>query len=390
MVVDLSSFVVNLHQRRDASFYLFGEASQFVYRLCSRCFTPDTVPLESSWFHLMGFKTSEGKFKEVEDFLIRLKLSSKVAAASKIKAEGLLVGKKPDKATIQKTVNEVKSDFVQEALSFIKHVIEGVLHQVGLNSHLVQGLAAFNPQILFSRPIDVALRHFEVLYNTFLLRSWVTSADESYYREEYLGLIDHLRITYPADFNFTDLSADLIEFLMGVDFLRAKPRLLRLFKLCCLCITACSREFPPVTFGNIGLVGPHGRFTDVVLPGQSYLSGVPDSIPFCSQDSSLPKFSLLASDFGRAAFAPTYDPWDYVDTFGRSKIYKSLLSSYKVAAAGPQGNVVSLDPREVSPIPEQSALQIPSSTKRRRMGTTKSRSSSSSVTSVPTPSTSKK
>ena len=134
-------------------------------------------------------------------------------------------------------------------------MIEGVLHQVGLNSHLVQGLAAFNPQILFSRPIDVALRHFEVLYNTFLLRSCVTSADESSYREEYLGLIDHLRITYPADFNFTDLSADLIEFLMGVDFLRAKPRLLRLFKLCCLCITACSREFPPVIFGNIGLVG---------------------------------------------------------------------------------------------------------------------------------------
>ena len=234
MVVDLSSFVVNLHQRRDASFYLFGEASQFVYRLCSRCYTPDTVPLENSWFHLMGFKTAEGKFKEVEDFLIRLKRSSKVAAASKIKAEGLLVGKKPDKATIQKTVNEVKSDFVQEALSFIKHVIEGVLHQVGLNSHLVQGLAAFNPQILFSRPVDVALRHFEVLYSTFLLRSWVTSADESSYREEYLGLIDHLRITYPADINFTDLSADLIEFLMGVDFLRAKPRLLHLFKLCCL------------------------------------------------------------------------------------------------------------------------------------------------------------
>ena len=108
MGVDLSSFVVNLHQRRDASFYLFGEASQFVYRLCSRCITPDTVPLENSWFLLMGFKTAEGKFKEVEDFLIRLKLSSKVAAASKIKAEGLLVGKKPNKATIQKIVNEVR------------------------------------------------------------------------------------------------------------------------------------------------------------------------------------------------------------------------------------------------------------------------------------------
>ena len=335
MVADLSSFVINLQQRRDASFYLFGVASQFVYRLCSRCFTPDTVPLENPWFFLMGFKTAEGKFKEAEDFLIRVKLSSKVPSASKIEAEGLLVGKKPDKATIQKTVIEVRNDIVQEALSFIRHMIEGVLHQLGLNSLLVQGFAAFNPHILFGRPIDVALRHFELLYNTFLLRSWVTSADESSYREEYLGLIDHLWINYPADFNFTDLSADIIEFLMGVDYLRAKPRPLHLFKLCCLCITARSEEFSSVTFGNVGLIDPHGRFTDVVLPGQSYLSGVPDSIPFCSQDSSLSKLTLLASDFGRKAFAPTYDPWDYVDTFGRSKTYNALLSSYKVAVAGP-------------------------------------------------------
>ena len=105
-------------------------------------------------------------------------------------------------------------------------------------------------------------------------------------------------------------------------------------------------------------MGLHGRFTDVVLPGESYLSGVSDSVPFCSQDSSLSKFSLLASDFGRTAFAPTYDPWDYVDTFGCSKDYKALLSSHKVAVAGPQGNVVSLDPRETSPVPEKSALQI--------------------------------
>ena len=62
---------------------------------------------------------------------------------------------------------------------------------------------------------------------------------------------------------------------MGVDFLRAKSRLLHLFKLCCLSITARSGEFPSVTFGNIGPMGPHGRFADVVLPGQSYLSGDP-------------------------------------------------------------------------------------------------------------------
>ena len=119
-------------------------------------------------------------------------------------------------------------------------MLDGVLHQSGLNSHLVQGLAAFNSHILFSRPIDVALRHFELLYKTFLLRSWVTSADESSYREEYLGLLDHLRITYPADFNLIDLSAELMEFLMGVDFLCTKPRLLHIFKLCCVCITAHS------------------------------------------------------------------------------------------------------------------------------------------------------
>ena len=53
-----------------------------------------------------------------------------------------------------------------------------VLRQAGLCSNLVRGLAAFDPYIMVKRPTEVALRHFDLLYRTFQLRSWVSSAND--------------------------------------------------------------------------------------------------------------------------------------------------------------------------------------------------------------------
>ena len=47
------------------------------------------------------------------------------------------------------------------------------LAQSGLSSNIVEGLAAFDPHILFNRPIDVRLRHFDLLYSNFRLQTWV-------------------------------------------------------------------------------------------------------------------------------------------------------------------------------------------------------------------------
>ena len=163
MFPDVSSFVVNLQGRRDASFSLCGEVSRFVSKLCARCYLPETTPVENSWFLLLGFKVSEGKFITEEDFLVRFRLAAKIATASKQNAEVVHLNKKSEKVAIDKTAAEVTSSFVKEGLQFIQYLINQILSQTGMSSELIKGLAAFDPFVLFKRPSEVGLRHFEVL-----------------------------------------------------------------------------------------------------------------------------------------------------------------------------------------------------------------------------------
>ena len=105
---DVTSFVVKLNQRRDASFYLCGEVCRFIHKLCFRFYTPDTTPLENAWFVLLAFKTSEGKYMGVDEFLVRQKLTQKVNTASKQKAERIHSGSDSPPSAIQKTTETVK------------------------------------------------------------------------------------------------------------------------------------------------------------------------------------------------------------------------------------------------------------------------------------------
>ena len=306
MFPDVSDFVVNLQNRRDASFFLCEEVCRFVSKLCARCYLPETIPVENSWFLLLGFKVSEGKFITEKDFLVRFRLAAKIATASKQSAEVVHPNKKSKKAAIDETAAEVTSSFVKEGLQFIQYLINQVLSQAGLSSELIKGLAAFDPFVLFKRPSEVGLRHFEVLYSTFQLRSWVTSANENSCRDEYLALLDHLRVNYSPDFDLMESSTDLIDFLMGLEFFQTHEHLCYIFKLCCLCLTSRSPQYPPIMFGNVDTTGYRSRFADLVVPCQSYLSCVPDFIFSCCSDANLEKFAVLNASFERSAFSPEY------------------------------------------------------------------------------------
>ena len=211
----------------------------------------------------------------------------------------------------------------------------------------------------------------------------MSSADESIYHTGYLELLDYLRNTYPPNFDFTETSQNLIGFLMGLEFLQDRPRLLYLFELCCLCITTSSPTLPTVVIGDINHSDSKGRFSDVALPSQSYMVGVPDSVANCSSDDSMANFSLLSVDFGRSAFANDYDPWTFVDSFGRSRIYKSLLFSYKTASVALSISVRTVEEStSSSALSKQPALDIPSSTKRKRSESVGIKSTTYSVRSV--------
>ena len=377
-VSDVSSFVVNLRGRRDATFFLCGEVCRFISKLCSRCYLPETIPVENAWFLLLGFTISEGKFRNEEDFLIRLRLVNKVATASKQSAEIVHLNKKSEKAAIDKTADEATSSFAKEGLHFIQYLLKEVLNQTGLRSEIVKGLAAFDPFILFKRPSEVGLRHFDLLYATFQHRSWVSTDSEDACREEYIALLDHLRVSYFSDFDLFENSKDLIDFLMGLDFFQTHEHLLYLVKLCCLCLTSSSPQHSPVLFGSVDTTDYRVRFTDLILPCQSYLSSVPDSISGCVTDATLDKFSRLTVSFEQSAFAADYDPWTYVDVFERSKNYKSLLTSYKLVTSISVARSVRLEERSVSSVPDESALKFPSKLRRKRQGTSSSSLSSSS------------
>ena len=280
-----SSFSISTKQRRDASFFLCGEVSRYIHKLSSRCYTSDAIPLENSWFLLLGFQTSDGTFLSRDEFLIRLNISNKVTTASKRKAEGVHSGKRVERAILQKTTDTIKSEFVQDGLQYLQSLIREVLQQAGLSSNIIKGLAAFDPFILFKRPIEVALRHFDLLYDTFLRRSWVAAANQAACRDEYVSLLDYLRANYSPDFVVTDSARDLIDFLINLEILQSRSLLIYLFKLSCLCITTVSPQYPPVTVGRIDTSGYCDRFTDVVSPSQSYLSAVPGSVPYCSSDT---------------------------------------------------------------------------------------------------------
>ena len=108
----VTSFTVSLQYRRDSSFYLCGEVSQFLSSLCSRIYTPDTAPLANAWFLLLRFQTSEATFLPEDEYLIRLKMASKVTAASRARAEGPHFGKKTERSAILASAETAKTGFI--------------------------------------------------------------------------------------------------------------------------------------------------------------------------------------------------------------------------------------------------------------------------------------
>ena len=194
-------------------------------------YIPDTIPHENAWFLLLDLWTSEGKFMEVDEFLIRLEMANKVTAASNLKAAGLHFNKKSSKTAIDKTAEAAKTDFITSAKRFIEFLLGVVLQHTGLSSDIVKGLAAFDPYIILKRPTEVALCHFGILYSTFQLRPWVSAPNEVSCRDEYLALLDYLRTNHSSDFSLSGGPPDLVELFKWLKFFQSHEHICYLFNL---------------------------------------------------------------------------------------------------------------------------------------------------------------
>ena len=119
----------------------------------------------------------------------------------------------------------------------------------------------------------------------------------------------------------------MIAFLTPLPKLRARKHLFHLFQLSCLCLTEESIELPPVKFQGVNSSDPKSRLSDVILPAQSYLAQVHDSVTECTKEASLAKYQELDDKFSRGIVAG--DPWSHVDYFGRSHFLKILSTVFK-------------------------------------------------------------
>ena len=192
-------------------------------------------------------------------------------------------------------------------------------------------------------------------------------------------MLDYLRTYHSSNPSLTNDSADLIEFLMGLDFLQTREHLCYLFKLSCLCLTSVSPRYPAMVMGKVDTQGLQSRIADVVFPCERYLSEVSDSLALCCTDVNLENFSLLSASFGQSELCSDYDPWTYVDNFGRSSIYKPFMSSHRSVLSGAGTSAKDVTAADVSSVRYAPANRLPSDTKQRRMKRSQSRSRSSSV-----------
>ena len=174
-----------------------------------------------------------------------------------------------------------------------------------------------------------------------------------------IQLLDHLETTHPANFDTATGSSDLNQFLMGPYYLRYRGHSFYLFKFCSLCATSSSPQDPVISFGSTTTAGLRGRLSNVVLPSQSTLSGVPEAVSVWNRVDTLAKFALLAANFGRSAFMPEFNPWTYVDSFGCSKIYQLMSSSFKNVVAGSKVFPVRSGSKSIDTSLDRAALTVP-------------------------------
>ena len=97
--------------------------------------------------------------------------------------------------------------------------------------------------------------------------------------------------------NSPDGFTDSVKLLSAMPQLRNRLHLYRLFRLSCICLTEDTHLLPPVRFQDVDSQSPRCRLDDVLLLAESYLARVPDSIPVCTNETSLPNFRELEDHF---------------------------------------------------------------------------------------------
>ena len=165
------------------------------------------------------------------------------------------------------------------------------------------------------------------LYRSFTLRVWLENSPESDARDEYIDFQQCFRKKYSGMKDTPEVITDMVALLMDMPELKMRKHLFHTFQLSCLCLTTKLPELPAVKFPGSDCSDPRSRLLDVIMPAQSNLANVADSVAACTIEASLGTFKDLEARFSGGNVAG--NPWVHVDSFGKSNFHKALISVHE-------------------------------------------------------------
>ena len=324
---DTKSFESQFAQRRDSGFYTFREFHTFIRKLAGRALLPRHVPDILDWKSLGDLQGQNWRQLSNRDFLSRLKLKENLDAACHARVRRIYSEKQLTPEETETAAEALRDDFATKARGYLVHLLKVFLADISLNAGIVRGLGSFDPIALLSLPLEQATYCFSALYRSFSLRGWLENSPETDARDEYIDFVEFFRQANSGVKDTPEVFTDMVAFLIGMPELKLRKHLFYIFQLSCLCLTSKLPELPAIKFSGVDCNDPRSRLFDVIMPAQSYLANVANSVAVCTTEASLGTFKDLEFRFSIGNVPG--DPWSHVDSFGKANLHKTLIAVYK-------------------------------------------------------------
>ena len=257
----------------------------------------------------------------------RLKLKENLDAACLARVKKIFSEKQLTPEVTEAAVEATRDDFATKARGYLVHLLKVFLADISFNAGIVRGLGSFDPVALLSLPLEQATYCFSAIYRSFSLRGWFENSPEADARDEYVDFVEYLCQANSGAKDTPEVFTDMVAFLMGMPELKLRKHLFYIFQLSCLCLTSKLPELPAIKFSGVDCNDPRSKLFDVIMPAQSYLANVANSVAVCTSEASPGTFKDLEFRFSSGNVPG--DPWSHVDSFGEANLHKTLIEVYK-------------------------------------------------------------
>ena len=290
------------------------------------------MPKILDWKSLGDLQGQNWRQLSNRDFLSRLKLKENLDAACLARVKKIYSEKQLTPEEREAAVEATRDDFATRARGYLVHLLKVFLADISLNAGIVRGLGSFDPVALSSLPLEQATYCFSALYRSFSLRGWLENSPETDARDEYVDFVEYFRHTNSGAKDTPEVFTDMVAFLMGMPELKLRKHFFYIFQLSCLCLTSKLPKLPAIKFSGVDCNDPRSRLFDVIMPAQSYLANVANSVAVCTTEASLGTFKDLEFRFSSGNVPG--DTWSHVDSFGKANLHETLIAVYKALGKG--------------------------------------------------------